>query len=96
MILIGGGQNEVDLARTVLMTRWPYPVSRDEELILDDKNKAWLFKLKRQPWAMSYGNKSIDIFMDLAQTMVHKPFSSPKNTDADSGKSIVIFLLKVA
>ena len=95
MILVGCSQHEVDIIRTVLRNRWPYPVSRDEELILDDRNKAWLFKLKRHPWAVSYGHKHLDRAAEFAQTLLHKSLNPPKNTDADSGKSILVFLLKV-
>ena len=95
VILIGANSQEIDFTRIVLKNRWPYPCSRDEELILDDKNKAWLFKLKRHPWAISYGHKHIDRAVELAQTLLHKPIAPPKNTDADSGKSILIFLLRV-
>ena len=96
MILIGGTRSEIDLVRSIIKSRWPYPISRDEELILDDKNKAWLFKLKRQPWAVSYGNKSFDKAVEIAQTLLHKSLPPPKNTDTDSGKSILVFLLKVS
>ena len=95
MILIGCQQHEIDLTRAILKGRWPYPISRDEELLLDDTNKAWLFKCKRHPWAMSYGHKHWDRAAELAQSLLHKPLAPPKNTDADSGKSILVFLLKV-
>ena len=95
MILIGATTHEIDFTRNILKNRWPYPSSRDEELILDDKNKAWLFKLKRHPWAISYGHKHIDRAVELAQSLLHKAIAPPKNTDADSGKSIIIFLLRV-
>ena len=81
LILIGGSRSEIDLVRSVIKSRWPYPISRDEELFLDDKNKAWLFKLKRQPWAVSYGNKSFDRAVEIAQTLLHKSLPPPKNTD---------------
>ena len=96
LVLIGGSRSEIDLVRSVIKSRWPYPISRDEELLLDDKNKAWLFKLKRQPWAVSYGNKSFDKAVEIAQTLLHKSLPPPKNTDTDSGKSILVFLLKVS
>ena len=96
MILIGANQQEIELTRSILKNRWPYPCSRDQELILDDKNKAWLFKLKRHPWAVSYGHKHLDRAAEIAQSFLHKPIAPPKNTDADSGKSILIFLLRVS
>ena len=96
MILIGGSNNETDMVRNVIKSRWPYPITRDEELFLDEKNKAWLFKMKRQPWAVSYGNKSFDKAVEIAQTLLRKSLPPPKNTDADSGKSILVFLLKVS
>ena len=96
LILIGGSNNETDMVRNVIKSRWPYPITRDEELFLDEKNKAWLFKMKRQPWAVSYGNKSFDKAVEIAQTLLRKSLPPPKNTDADSGKSILVFLLKVS
>ena len=96
VILIGANQQEIELTRSILKNRWPYPCSRDQELILDDKNKAWLFKLKRHPWAVSYGHKHLDRAAEIAQSFLHKPIAPPKNTDADSGKSIIIFLLRVS
>ena len=96
MILIGANQQEIELTRNILKNRWPYPCSRDQELILDDKNKTWLFKLKRHPWAVSYGHKHLDRAAEIAQSLLHKPIAPPKNTDADSGKSILIFLLRVS
>ena len=95
LILIGGSQIETDLVRNVIKSRWPYPISRDGELFLDEKNKAWLFKLKRQPWAVSYGNKKFDRAVEIAQTLLRKSISPPKNTDSESGKSVLVFLLKV-
>ena len=95
LILIGGSQTETDLVRNVIKSRWPYPISRDGELFLDEKNKAWLFKLKRQPWAVSYGNKKFDRAVEIAQTLLRKSISPPKNTDSESGKSVLVFLLKV-
>lgn len=83
------------MTRTVLKSRWPYPIGRDEELILDDKHKSWLFKLKRHPWAMSYGHKHLDKAAEMAQSLLHKNLAPPKNTDVDSGKSILVFLIKV-
>jgi len=94
VILIGANQQEIEVTRNILKNRWPYPCSRDQELILDDKNKAWLFKLKRHPWAVSYGHKHLDRAAEIAQSLLHKPIAPPKNTDADSGKSILIFLLR--
>ena len=96
VILIGANQQEIEVTRNILKNRWPYPCSRDQELILDDKNKAWLFKLKRHPWAVSYGHKHLDRAAEIAQSLLHKPIAPPKNTDADSGKSILIFLLRVS
>ena len=96
VILIGANQQEIEVTRNILKNRWPYPCSRDQELILDDKNKAWLFKLKRHPWAISYGHKHLDRAAEIAQSLLHKPIAPPKNTDADSGKSILIFLLRVS
>jgi hypothetical protein len=99
-MLIGGGQNEVDLTRQVLKSRWPYPITQDKQLILDEQDakkqpKVWLFKMKRQPWAISYGNKQLDRVLEMAQTVLKRPLRPPKNMDADSGKSVLVFLLKV-
>ena len=96
LILIGGGTKEIELARTVLKTRWPYPIIRDEELDMEtSKSRVWVFKVKRQPWAVSYGHKHLDKAMEMAQGLLHRPFPPPSNTDSDSGKSILVFLLKV-
>ena len=95
MILIGGSPKEIEITRNVLKNRWPYPISRDEELEAAGKSKVWVFKVKRQPWAVSYGHKHLDRAIDMAQGLLHRPFPPPTNTDADSGKSILVFLLKV-
>ena len=95
VILYGANQHEIDMCRCILKSRWPYPISRDEELPLNDKNKAWLFKMKRHPWAVSYGHKHLDRAAELAQSLFHKPIAPPKNTDVDSGKSVLIYLIKV-
>ena len=98
LVLIGGSPKEIEMTRQVLKTRWPYPISRDEELDVEaaGKSKVWVFKVKRQPWAMSYGHKQIDRAIDMAQGLLHRPFPPPTNTDSDSGKSILVFLLKVS
>lgn len=96
LVLIGGGTQEIEIARNVLKTRWPYPIVRDEELDLEaSKSRVWVFKVKRQPWAVSYGHKHLDKAIEMAQGILHRPFPPPSNTDSDSGKSILVFLLKV-
>lgn len=96
LVLIGGATKEIELARNVLKTRWPYPIVRDEELDWEaGKSPVWVFKVKRQPWAVSYGHKHLDKAIEMAQGILHRPFPPPSNTDSDSGKSILVFLLKV-
>ena len=58
--------------------------------------QIWLFKLKRYPWAISYGSKKVDRAVETARHLLpHISFSSPQNMDPDSGKSLLIFILKV-
>ena len=97
-MLIGGSPKEVEIARNVLKTRWPYPITRDEELDVEaaGKSKVWVFKVKRQPWAVSYGQKHLDRAIDMAQGLLHRPFPPPTNTDSDSGKSTLVLFLKTS
>lgn len=59
--------------------------------------KVWLFKVKRYPWAVSYGNKYLDRTIEWTRGFLRRqvPIRSPQNSDAESGKSVLIFMLKV-
>ena len=58
----------------------------------------WFFKVKRYPWNVSYGNKHADKAIEATKTLLEKQKVSlppPSNMDAESAKSLLIFLLKV-
>ena len=58
--------------------------------------QVWLFKVKRYPWAISYGNKKVDRTVEAAKHLVPQlTIPPPQNMDSDSGKSLIIFVLKV-
>ena len=58
--------------------------------------QIWLFKFKRYPWAISYGSKKFDRTVDAAKHLLPQlSIPAPRNMDADSGKSLLIFALKV-
>lgn len=141
IVLIGGGEPEVNAIRHTLTSRWPYPISIDRQLSLGRESKAntrmiwylfinlvygdssknkflnitvwpflqvepqmllWfvfrLFKVKRYPWAVSYGNKYLDRTIEWTRSLLRSrqvPIPSPQNSDSESGKSILVFLLKV-
>ena len=55
-------------------------------------------KVKRYPWAVSYGNKYLDRTIEWTRSLLRSrqvPIPSPQNSDSESGKSILVFLLKV-
>ena len=59
----------------------------------------WFFKVKRYPWNVSYGNKHADKAIEATKTLLEKQNVSlppPSNMDAESAKSLLIFLLKVS
>jgi len=58
--------------------------------------QIWLFKVKRYPWAISYGSKKFDRTVETAKHLLPQlSIPPPKNMDLDSGKSLLIFALKV-
>ncbi len=60
--------------------------------------KVWLFKVKRYPWAVSYGNKYLDRTIEWTRSLLRSrqvPIPSPQNSDSESGKSALVFVLKV-
>ena len=60
--------------------------------------QPWLFKVKRYPWAVSYGNKHLDTLIEAVKVVAARKdikLPSPKNMDAESAKSLLVFLLKV-
>ena len=52
--------------------------------------QIWLFKVKRYPWAISYGNKKLDRTIETMKYLVPQfSIPSPQNMDPDSGKSLI-------
>ncbi|XP_040564906.1 uncharacterized protein [Lepeophtheirus salmonis] len=92
LCIIGGGADERETVRNAIETRWPYPISQDKNM----ESQVHLFKVKRYPWANSYGHKDLDKIVKFAASILppHLSFSSPKNMDSDSGKSLILFALK--
>ena len=63
---------------------------------LSSYQQIWLFKLKRYPWAISYGSRKIDRAVETAKHILPQlSIPPPHNMDPDSGKSLLIFVLKV-
>eukprot|EP00096_Caligus_rogercresseyi_P014318 TRINITY_DN6810_c0_g1_i1.p1 TRINITY_DN6810_c0_g1~~TRINITY_DN6810_c0_g1_i1.p1 ORF type:complete len:634 (+),score=132.70 TRINITY_DN6810_c0_g1_i1:91-1902(+) len=93
LCVIGGGSEEKDLIRKAIETRWPYPISQDRSL---EGSQVHIFKVKRYPWAHSYGHKDLDKVILFATSLLPTQLSlaPPKNMDTDSGKSLILFLLK--
>jgi hypothetical protein len=85
--------------RNCLQSRWPYPLSRDYRVMSDvGQPDWWFFKVKRYPWTVSYGNKHVDKAIEATKTLLEKQnvnVPGPSNMDAESAKSLLIFLLKV-
>ena len=55
--------------------------------------------MKRYPWTVSYGNKHADKAIEATKTLLEKQNVSvppPSNMDAESAKSLLIFLLKAS
>ena len=81
------------------------PSNENENLDTNKKNNhlvgssyehIWLFKVKRYPWAISYGKKKLDRTIEATKYLLPQlSIPSPQNTDPDSGKSLIIFILKV-
>ena len=57
------------------------------------------FQVKRYPWAVSYGNKHVDRAIESTKELLAKKpnisVPNPANMDAESAKSLLVFLLKV-
>ena len=54
--------------------------------------------MKRYPWAVSYGNKYLDRTIEWTRSLLRSrqvPIPSPQNSDSESGKSVLVFILKV-
>ncbi len=71
-----------------------------EKMEVGNNKTLWQFKVKRYPWAVSYGNKHLDKLVDavkVASSEVRQipPIPEPGNMDAESAKSVLAFLLKV-
>ena len=91
LTLDGGGQEEIEAVRETLSSRWPYPIVSDMAV----STSAWSWKVRRYPWRMSYGIKLVDRAVDRAAKMVRQiSFPPPNNNDLESGKSLVVFLMK--
>ena len=57
-----------------------------------------MFQVKRYPWAVSYGNKHVDRAIESTKELLaNKPIQvpNPGNMDAESAKSLLVFLIKV-
>lgn len=56
-----------------------------------------MFKVKRYPWAVSYGNKFVDCTVDWTRSLIGRQvhISTPQNSDPESGKSVLVHIIKV-
>lgn len=99
--VLGGTEADIEAIRKCLQNRWPYPLTHDYKVEKDgNEEEFWQFKVKRYPWAVSYGNKHIDRAIETAQSLIQQhheiTFPPPQNMDAESGKSILVYLIKVS
>lgn len=90
----------MEAIRKVLTSRWPYPLTHDNKMEKAEGSNTdwWMFKVKRYPWAVSYGNKHVDKAVEAAKVLAEQrqiKLPSPKNMDSESAKSLLVFLLKV-
>jgi len=91
LTLDGGDQEDVDAVRETLNDRWPYPMVSETAV----SASSWCWKVKRYPWRMSYGIKLVDRAVDRATKMMRQiSFPPPNNSDLESAKSLVVFLVK--
>ncbi len=53
--------------------------------------------MKRYPWAVSYGNKFVDCTVDWTRSLIGRQvhISTPQNSDPESGKSVLVHIIKV-
>lgn len=55
--------------------------------------------MKRYPWCVSYGNKHVDRAIEATRAIMAKQtkvdLPGPTNMDAESAKSLLVFLIKV-
>jgi len=72
------------------------------KMVTEDGVTWWQFKVKRYPWAVSYGNKHLDRVMEAVKAAASlrpeldgRVVREPNNMDAESAKSMLAFLLKV-
>ena len=107
MAVLGGSEADLEVIRNCLTKRWPYPLSHDykmEKAATGSEPEHWYFKVKRYPWAVSYGNKHVDRLLESAKDLLKQKghpevagaMPGPKNMDAESGKSVIVFLMKVS
>ena len=69
---------------------------KKDALVDSSREQVWLFKMKRYPWAISYGSKKLDRTIETMKYLLPQiSIPSPQNMDPDSGKSLIIFILKV-
>ena len=69
---------------------------KNNHLLGSSSEPIWLFKVKRYPWAISYGSKKLDRTIETTKYLLPQlSIPSPQNMDPDSGKSLIIFILKV-
>jgi len=91
LTLTGGTEEEINVLRETVLSRWPYPIVSDMAISSD----SWSWKVKRYPWRMSYGSKMVDRAVDRATKLVRQlSFPPPNNTDLESAKSLVVFIMK--
>lgn len=99
LVLYGGQEEDVVVVRETLDSRWPYPVVQDAKV----GEGAWTWKVRRYPWRISYGSKFVDRAVNRAAKLVRQlsqdrlrqlPIPPPSNSDMESAKSLVIFLIK--
>jgi len=99
LVLYGGEEEDVVVVRETLASRWPYPVVQDGKA----GEGAWMWKVRRYPWRISYGSKFVDRAVIRASKLVRQlsqdrlrqlPIPPPSNSDMESAKSLVIFLIK--
>ena len=112
ILVSGGAPEDISAIRNCLSSRWPYPLTQDYEAAANDTNEDqaekspsaasyWVFKVKRYPWSVSYGNKHVDKLIESAKVLmansgrnINFAVPNPGNMDSESAKSVLTFLLK--
>lgn len=101
LIANGASEETLEVIRSTLTSRWPYPLTIDEAVA--SGASSWIFKVKRYPWTVSYGNKHLDKLIEGAKKQLAQypqvpipPPPAPKNDDGESAKSLLTYLVKVS